>query len=200
METGMRQLNISNRFKSKNTAGTILILIFSFFLYPAFPYAIEERPLNPRIPREAPFTRQSFMGSVCYIDYASPGLDFVIMTQERPGQNHLIDDIQDQPFEYISVHREPESLIADILHEIRSALNDSYEGGINKIVIFGKYSTDLCLTQGKADGYLILTDIWIYDTDGSPYIKKVYSLEGEVIGGVLGCMNSLIKKKTTKYE
>jgi hypothetical protein len=140
---------------------------------------------------------QSYMGSVCSVDYVSPGLDFKILTQERPGQNYLVDDIENQPFENIWVYREYNPSKANIFNTIRSFLIEGYERGTSKVVIIGDYSTGMALTKGRADGYLLLTAIWIYDVEGSPHTKRVYSLEGGIYGGVCGCMSPPVKKKKT---
>ena len=73
------------------------------------------------------------------------------------------------------------------LNEIRSRVREAYEKGTNTVIVFGRYSTDISQTKGRADGFLLLTGIWIYDPTISPHTKKVYSLDGGVSGGVCGC-------------
>jgi len=141
------------------------------------------------------FSYESFMGSVCYIEYDSPGLDFVVMTQERPGQDYLLDDILNQPFEFIWVHREFKSGNAGALKEIRDYVLEGYEAGRSKVIISGEYSTEMGLTLGRSDGYLRLTSINIFGTDGRFNIGKTYPLDG-VAGGVLGCCPTKDKKQS----
>ncbi|MCJ7582176.1 MAG: hypothetical protein MUP98_16810 [Candidatus Aminicenantes bacterium] len=136
----------------------------------------------------------SFMGSVCYIDYIAPGLDFVIMTQERPGQNYLIDNIKNQPFEYIWVHREFKNKNSNAQKEIRGYLFKGYESGEIKVIISGQYSTDMELTKGRSDGYLFLTSLQIIVPDGRFHFGKSYYFDG-VVGGISGCGGPPKKKK-----
>lgn len=154
--------------------------------------------LNAEMPakeqKEDTFSFQSFMGTVCHIVYASPGLDFVVATQERPGQNYLIENIQNQPFEYIWAHREFKSKNAQALAEIKGCLYKGYESGGIKVIIYGEYSTDITFTMGRSDGYLKLTSIQIFIPDGRFYITKTYSLDG-VVGGVNGCSCQNKKKE-----
>ncbi len=162
----------------------ILFLILMIFSFSAFARETDKKNLP----------RESFMGSVCYLEYDSPGLDFVIMTQERPGQEYLLDDIQNQPFEFIWVHREFKSRNADALKEIRDYLLEGYESGRSKVVISGAYSTEMAKTMGRSDGYLQLTSINIFRPDGRFEISKSYHLDG-VVGGVCGCIAFPVKKK-----
>lgn len=127
------------------------------------------------------FAEESFMGIVYKGDYDSdPDLDFAIITQERPGQIYIIDDIQNQPYETIWIHRDFDMKIAEILKTIRSEINKLDKGAQNKVTVFGRYSTDPDMTQGKFDGFLELTLIWIDNKDGD---RKIIIIKG-ALGGV----------------
>ena len=167
----------------------LILLNFSFVTFKA--YSGEKN--------KATLQRESFLGSVCYIEYDSPGLDFVIMTQERPGQEYLLDDIQNQPFEFIWVHREFKSRNNDALKEIREYLLEGYESGRSKVVISGEYSTEMAKTMGRSDGYLQLISINIFGTDRRFNLSKSYHLDG-VVGGVIGCGCPPKKKKKNNYD
>jgi len=158
------------------------LLVTFFLLFPLFQAAQGN-------PTESKFSAQSFRGLVCSIDYASPHLDFVIMTQERPGQISLLDDVSAQPFEFIWVHRDLRTTPPKILREIKDILLKGFENGGIDVLVRGKFCPDMELTIGKADGYLVLSSIKIYVPNGESVERKSYVFEG-VEGGVYGVILS----------
>lgn len=146
------------------------------------------------------FASESFWGIVYEGDYDSnPDLDFTIKSQERPGQNYLVNDICNQPYESIWVHRdydEKDERVVEVIEKVRSEINRLHKEGRNRVVVFGRYSPDPEITQGKFDGFLELTGIITYDKEGN---FKTYGIEG-VIGGVRGWMPCDEKDITKKVR
>lgn len=140
--------------------------------------------INQQQNRYNDLPRMSFMGSVCRGDYDSnPDLDFVIKTQEKPGQNYLVDDITNQHYRYILVHRnfkEKNKKLANIIKKIRKEINILNKRDQNKVIVYGRYSTESELIKEKFDGFLELTSIWIYDSKGN---RKILTIE-DIYGGV----------------
>lgn len=128
------------------------------------------------------FHSEYFLGYIVKGDAdLNPNLDFVITTQQRPGQDHAIDNIQNQPFQSIAVHRDYNKEDAKAIEKIGLEINNILlKNKFNKVLVFGRYSTNPQLTKGHFNGFLELTSIWIYDKEGN---KEVYMIEG-VYGGV----------------
>jgi hypothetical protein len=173
----MKPLLTASPVNVKCVLGVCLLLFFSGTNI----FSADQRTKTPTA-----LKHQSFIGSVCYIEYDSPGLDFVIMTQERPGQDYLLDDIRNQPFEFIWVHREFNPNNDAALQKIRASLLEGYELGKSKVLISGEYSSELAITMGKSDGYLQLSSINIFEPDGRRLPVKSYYLDS-IVGGVIGC-------------
>lgn len=108
-------------------------------------------------------------------------LDFIITTQQRPGQDPALDDIRNQPFQTIFVHRNCTKDTASVIKKIQAALNGLLsEKQFNKILVKGRYRAFPRLFNGVFDGYLELTAIDIFDENG---ISEYFIIEG-IRGGI----------------
>ena len=141
---------------------------------------------------DLPNTIESFLGVVCFVDYGSAGLDFVVLTLQRPKQDFLLDNIQTQCFESIWVSREMEADQPIHLKKIKDSLLEALETR-KHILVYGNYTRETVYTLGRADAYLRLTSFKIYTSRGYPHVQNSYVFEG-VVGGVFGCMAVPIKK------
>lgn len=81
---------------------------------------------------------------------------------------------------YVKQQKSAYKKLAKVLDKIRTEINQLHEEGQNKVIVFGRYSTDSEMIKGEYNGFLELTVIWIYDKEGN---YKPYAIEG-VIGGV----------------
>lgn len=125
--------------------------------------------------------RQSFMGTVCKGDFdTNRDLVFIIKTQERPDQNYLIDNIKDQPYRFILVKRDFKKNEAKLINKIRLKVNQILENNFNKVIVFGRYTSDSKQIQNRYDGYLELTSIWIYKTEREFDIISIEDIWGVV--------------------
>ena len=140
-----------------------------------------------------PSTIESFIGIVIFVDYVSPGLEFVILTQERPGQKYPIDDIKNQCFETLWVSRLFEDGQTHDLIKIKNSLLEAFETR-KQILVYGNYTKEISYTLGRADSYLRLTSFTIYSSNGYPHVQDRHIFEG-VVGGVIGCLAVPVKKK-----
>jgi hypothetical protein len=177
----MNRIRSRRLFEGMCSAGIGVFLIFW-----GHTYASQESP-RPSSPIE------SFLGIVCFVDWGSPGLDFVILTQERPGQNYGVDTVEFQCFESIWVSRQMETGQPIYTKKIKDSLIEALETR-KQILIYGNYTKETAYTLGRADGYLRLTSFTIYSPEGYPHAQNRFYFEG-VEGGVFGCISAPPKKK-----
>lgn len=170
------------------------ILLSSFITSLAFTLQISSNESN-----DEDFYNEGFLGYVYVGDLDPiPDLDFVIVTNKLPDQSRHLYEASEY---FIRIYRKSNPKNFNKIEKIRSEINKRWLEGDNKVkvIVFGRYSEDLLMTQGRCNAFLELDAIWIFEDKGH---GKGYAIRG-VIGGIqgkVGEFHSTIKKENKNND